>query len=251
MTTSTVLVTGAGGVLGSVTVPRLTAAGHEVRAMSRRARPGWFAADLRTGEGIDEAVRGADLIVHLASAPGDARRTDVGGTRRLVAAARKAGVRHLVYVSIIGVDRVPLRYYRAKLATEDVVRTGGIPYTIVRASQFHPFAEGLLKTAGRLGPLILDPGFLAQPVDAAEVADRIADLLTRPAADAIVEFAGPRVLTLADASATWLAARGEKRRVLRLRLPGRVARSIRAGGLTTTATPTGTRTWEDYLAARY
>ena len=105
----TVLVTGASGNLGSVVLPRLTAAGHHVRPMSRRARPGWVTADLAAGTGLEEAVRGADAIVHLASAGGRrAEATDIQGTRRLFAAAAAAGVRHGLYVAIVGVDRVAL-----------------------------------------------------------------------------------------------------------------------------------------------
>jgi uncharacterized protein YbjT (DUF2867 family) len=202
---------------------------------------------------LADAVRGADMIVHLASSPRKPEDTDVAGTRRLLAAATRedATARHLLYVSIIGVDRVPLRYYRAKLAAEEIVRGAGMPYTILRVSQFHPFAVGLLETSARLGPLIIDPEFLAQPVDVADVADRIAGLLATGPANGILHFAGPRIMTLGDAAATWLAARGDRRRIMRLRAPGRVARAMRAGGLTTTATLAGTRTWEDYLAARY
>ncbi|MGK5679936.1 SDR family oxidoreductase [Actinoplanes sp. URMC 104] len=250
-TTSTVLVTGAGGLLGTATVPRLTANGYGVRPMSRSARPGWVTADLRTGKGLADAVRGADAVVHLASSPRGARRTDVAGTRRLLAAARAAGVKHLLFVSIVGVDRVPLPYFRAKLAVERDIARSGVPFTILRSAQFHPFAEDLLAASARLGPLLIDPAFLAQPVDVGDVADRIAALLAGPADGRTVEFAGPRVLTFGEAAATWLAARGDRRRVVRMRLPGRSARSIRDGGLTTTAAPTGTRTWEDYLAAEY
>ena len=127
--TMKVLVTGASGNLGSAVLPRLVKDGHDVRPMSRRARPGWVAADLATGEGVREAVRGVDAIVHLASSPTKTRNTDVEGTRRLVAAAKAAGVRHLLFVSIVGIDRVPLPYYKLKAETEAVIRGGGVPFT--------------------------------------------------------------------------------------------------------------------------
>ena len=131
-----VLVTGASGNLGSAVLPRLVKDGHEVRPMSRRSRPGWVTADLETGEGLAEAVRDVDAIVHLASSPTRTRNTDVEGTRRLAAAAAAAGVRHLLFISIVGIDRVPLPYYKLKVETEAVIRESGVPFTILRAAQF-------------------------------------------------------------------------------------------------------------------
>ncbi|GIE96419.1 SDR family oxidoreductase [Paractinoplanes rishiriensis] len=247
----TVLVTGASGTLGSAVVPRLTKDGYQVRPTSRTARPGWVAADLRTGAGLTEAVRGVDAIVHLASSPGRPQKTDVEGTRLLLAAAAEAGVRRVVYVSIAGIDRVPYRYYQAKLDTEAVVRASGVPFTILRATQFHPFAEMLLSLLSKLGPLIIDPGWQLQPVAIEDVADRIADLLAVPPAGETTEFGGPEVLGGVEAAKSWLAARGSRRPVWAVRLPGKMSRGIRAGGLTSTAPETGTIAWRDYLAAKY
>ena len=247
----TVLVTGASGNLGSAVLPRLVKEGHDVRPMSRRARPGWVAADLATGEGLREAVRGVDAIVHLASSPRKTRETDVEGTRRLVAEAKAAGVRHVLYVSIIGIDRVPLAYYRHKLATERVIRDGGVPFTLLRAAQFPTLLDTLLTAAGKLGPVLIDKRLRFQPVAVEDVADRIAGLLADGPAGGVVELAGPQSETLDVLARDWLAARGSRRPVWSVRLPGRLAREVRAGALTTAAQPTGTRTWQDYLATKY
>ncbi|MBW6438070.1 NAD(P)H-binding protein [Actinoplanes hulinensis] len=248
----TVLVTGASGTLGTAVVPALTAAGHRMRPMSRRARPGWVTADLASGDGLDDAVRGADAIVHLASAPGRRQReTDVEGTRRLLAAAAGAGVRHALYVSIVGIDRVPLGYYRTKLATEVVVRDSGVPFTILRATQFPSLVDTLFTTSSRLGPLIVDPGLRVQPVHVQDVAERIVALLGEPATGQAAELAGPQVLTFGEMARPWLAARGSKRPVWSVRLPGGLARAVREGGLVGTTGSTGTRTWDDYLDERY
>jgi len=248
----TVLVTGASGDLGSAVVPRLTAAGHVVRSMSRRPRPGWVTADLAAGTGLEEAVRGVDAVVHLASAGGrKVRDTDVEGTRRLLAAAATAGVRHALYMSIVGIDRVPLGYYRAKLAAENVVRGGGVPFTILRATQFPALIDTLLTVSSRLGPLIVDRSLRIQPVNVADVADRIAALLDEPPVGGITEFAGPETLTLGEMAEAWQTARGSRRPVWPVRLPGGLARSVRDGGLTSATAPTGKRTWQEYLADRY
>ncbi|MBY8873539.1 NAD(P)H-binding protein [Micromonospora sp. PLK6-60] len=253
-----VLVTGASGRLGQAVVPRLLADGVTVRATSRHRRVDpaveWVPADLATGEGLPAAVAGTEAVLHLASAPNQGSRThqvDVLGTRRLVVAAGQAGVRHLVYVSIVGVDRVPFGYYRHKLAAEEVVRSGPVPWTILRATQFPQFLAELLTRSSRLGPVIGDRAVLAQPVDPAEVADRLVARLAAGPLDDVEEYAGPQVLRFDEAARAWQAAKGSRRPFLPVRLPGRLGRSLRAGGLTTRATPTGTRTWADHLADTY
>jgi uncharacterized protein YbjT (DUF2867 family) len=248
----TVLVSGASGQLGTVLLPRLAQAGHDVRAMSRRVRSdnGWVAADLATGDGLAEAVRDVDAVVHLASAPAKGRQTDIEGTRRLIAASAQAGVRHLLYVSIVGVDRVPLSYYRTKLAAEEVVRSGAVPWTILRVTQFYTLIDQLLRAATRLGPLIGDRAVMARAVDLGDVAGRLVDGLgTGPGA--IQEFGGPEVMRFDEAACRWQHARGTSRPVLPIRIPGRIGRELRAGALTTTAQPRGVRTWDEFLIERY
>ncbi|MCA2212761.1 SDR family oxidoreductase [Jidongwangia harbinensis] len=250
-TTETVLITGASGTLGSAVLPRLVKEGHEVRPASRRTRPGWVTADLLTGAGLDEAVRGVDTVVHLASAPRRTRETDVEGTRRLLAAAGNAGVRHVVFISIIGIDRVPLPYYRLKVETEAVVRASGVPYTLLRAAQFPSLIDTVLTFSGKAGPLLIDRNLVFQPVAVEDVADRIAAVLAEGPTGDVVEVAGPETLRLGEMAGAWQRARGSRRPVWPIRIPGRLGREVRAGALTTAVPPTGTRTWRDYLAARY
>jgi uncharacterized protein YbjT (DUF2867 family) len=250
-----VLVTGASGVLGRAVVPRLEQDGHEVRQTSRRARAGWVRADLATGEGLAEAVAGMDAVVHLGSATKQYRKAgevDVAGTRRLATAAQRAGVRHLVYVSIVGIDRIPFGYYRNKLAAEKVLQAGPLPWSILRATQFPQLVdERFLPLASRLGVLVADPGITVQLVDPRDVADRIAGLVATGPSRTVEDYGGPEVLDSEQLVRSWLHATGKRRPVLTLRLPGRVPRTMREGALTTTAQPTGTRTWQDYLAERY
>ncbi|TDC84113.1 NAD-dependent epimerase/dehydratase family protein [Micromonospora sp. KC606] len=248
-----ILVTGASGTLGRAALPRLRADGFDVRATSRHPRhdPGtdWAVVDLATGAGLAEAVAGVDAVLHLASLPNSrhTHQVDVLGTRRLLLAAGRAGVGHLVYVSIVGVDRVPFRYYRHKLAAEQAVTAGPVPWTVLRATQFLPFVDVLLRTASRFGPVVGDPAMLAQPVDQHEVAGRLAERLTAGPLCGVEEYGGPQVLRFDEAVRAWRAARGSRRPLLPVRFPGRLGRALRAGGLTTTATPTGRRTWADHL----
>ncbi|MGR6915867.1 SDR family oxidoreductase [[Actinomadura] parvosata] len=249
-----VLVTGGSGRLGRVVLEKLVEAGHEVRATSRAARPAaggvrWMVADLTSGVGVAQAVAGAEVIVHLASAPYKGRytrRVELDGTSALLAAAREAGVRHLIYVSIVGVDRVPWGYFRTKLQAEGLVRDGGVPWTIVRATQFHEFVELALKGMARVGVVVADPGVMVQPVDVRDLAGHLVALVGRGPGGEVEEYGGPESLTMAEAATSWLRARGLRRPVLRLRLPGGMGRAARAGLLTTEARPAKI-TWEDYL----
>ena len=147
----TVLITGGTGALGPHLVDAMSSAGHDVRVVSRQSSPPsavpgvtWVAGDLASGAGLRAAVRNVDVVVHAASDPRRARAVDVEGTRRLTQAARAAGVSHLVYVSIVGVDAIPLGYYQRKLEAEALVEASGVPWTILRATQFHSFVAYLL-----------------------------------------------------------------------------------------------------------
>src|SRR3989337_3515075 len=151
------LITGGTGVLGREVAGRLSQAGYSVRVVSRRAAPAegapteWAQAQIETGEGLAEAVAGVDVIVHCASSPfRRTREVDVEGTRRLLAAAGRVGVSHFVYISIVGVDRIPLPYYKAKLAAERLIEESGVPYSILRATQFHSLIDRFLGTLVRL-----------------------------------------------------------------------------------------------------
>lgn len=250
-----ILVTGASGVLGRAVVPRLEEVGHDVRRTSRYPKAGWVKADLATGEGLAEAVEGMDSVVHLASATKQYRKAgevDVAGTRRLTTAAERAGVDHVVLVSIVGIDRIPLGYYRHKLAAEKVLQASDVPWSILRATQFPQLVdERFLPLVSRLGVLLADPGIAVQLVDPRDVADRIADLLATGPTRRVENFGGPEVQTSDEIVRSWLRATGKHRPVFSLRLPGRTPRAMREGALTTTDQPTGTRTWQDYLAERY
>ncbi|MEV0586481.1 NAD(P)H-binding protein [Nonomuraea sp. NPDC050310] len=243
-----VLVTGATGILGRETVPRLAAAGHEVRAISRRPRqePGvrWLVADLATGQGVRQAADGVEAVVHLASLPHRGRRTasvDVAGTRRLIEAS--AGVAHLLYVSITGVQHAPVGYFRHKLRAERLIAQSGLGWTVLRATPFHQWLDGLLGKAGPVLPV--DPGVAWQPVDAREVAGRLAELLDEGPRKGIEEYGGPEVLGTDVLARQWRAARGRRLLLPRMPWPGRVAAAQRRGLLNGPAR--GRTTWARYL----
>lgn len=242
----TILVTGGTGTLGRVLVERLRADGHAPRVLSRRPGPGRAVGDLDTGAGLDEALRGASVVVHAASTPGH----DVAGTRRLVEAARRVGGEpHLVFVSIVGIERVPLRHYREKLAVEEAVTGSGLPWTIQRATQFHDLLAMLFTRLSRLPVLPVLAGTDFQPVDVRDVAERLAALAGAAPAGRAPDLGGPQVLPMAELARAWLAARGVRRPVLPLPLPGAVARGYRAGGHLAREHAEGRRTFAEYLSA--
>ena len=262
MSAPIVLVTGGTGTLGRHVVERLHRAGCEVRVLSRsrhedREGVRHVVGDLATGEGLVPALQRVTAIVHCASG----QKGDAEATRALVRAAQAQPVPpHLVYISIVGIDRVPFGYYRSKLAAEQIVAESGLPWTTLRATQFHD----LVLTAARVlarPPVVLAPaGVLVQPVDADEVAARLVELVLGEPAGRVPDLGGPEVADAAALLRAYLVAVGSRRPVLPVRLPG--TRALRGGGLVLDGRPEapapdrsgaarGTRlTWAEFLAER-
>ena len=245
-----ILVTGGTGSLGRRVVDRLRGPGYEVRTLSRSARSaGVVQGDLRTGEGLAQALKYVDVLIHCASSPRKTRQTDVEGTRRLLEAASRAGVSHVVFVSIVGVDRNPyLPYYRAKLETERIVERSSVPWTILRATQFHEFALKQIRLLERIPVMMVPRGFLLQPIDIGEVADRLVELALSESSGRVPDIGGPDVRTLPDLARSYLKATGRRRRVLEVPVPGRAARALREGAQLAPGQPYGELRWEEFLS---
>ena len=154
-----------------------------------------------------------------------------------------------MYISIVGVDRIPLGYYRQKLRAEAVISASGLPFTILRATQFHTLVAGIFDAQRRL-PVLIVPAVAVQPVEVAEVADALAALAVGPPAGRVPDFGGPEALPARDFAAAWQRAEGRTRRVILLRLPGGIFRALRAGRNLTRVTPTGSVRFEEFLASR-
>ncbi len=249
------MVTGGSGVLGSQVVERLRVAGQQPTVLSRRAssQPGWVQGDIATGEGLPEALAGVEVVVHAASAAAEFTRikaTDINGTRRLVEAAEAAGVKQLVYISIVGIDRIPYPYYKAKLAAEESIKAGAVPWTILRATQFPELLDRVLRASR--GPFLFIPRSMSfQPVDSGEVAQRLAALATSAPAGMLEDFGGPEVLTTRELAHAWLARRGLRKRIVELPIPGRSGHGFRAGCHLSPGHRQGIKTWSAWIARAY
>jgi len=247
---SEILVTGGTGSLGRRIVDRLRGPGYEVRTLSRSARgAGVVRGDLSTGEGLTEALKGVDVLIHCASSPRKSRQTDVEGTGRLLEAASRAGVSHVVFVSIVGVDRNPhLPYYRAKLEAERIVERFPVPWTILRATQFHEFALKQIRLLERIPVMMVPRGFLLQPIDIGEVADRLVELALSEPGGRVLNIGGPEVRTLPDLARSYLKVSGRRRRVVEVTVPGKAARALYEGAQLAPGQAYGEIRWEEFLS---
>ncbi len=244
---SRILVTGGTGTLGRVLVDRLRAAGADAVALSRRPGRDRMVGDLRSGSGVPIAVRDAEVIVHAATG----FRGDAALTGTLIQAARRTGRDpHLVYVSIVGVDRMPLPYYREKLAAEELVERSGLPWTIQRATQFHDLIAASLRALSRSPVLPVLSGTRFQPVDVRDVTDRLIEVCRSPAAHRMPDFGGPEIRSMDDLARCWLAATHRRRSVGAVRLPGALARALRDSHNVTPEHADGRITFDEYLAER-
>jgi uncharacterized protein YbjT (DUF2867 family) len=254
-----VLVTGGTGALGREVVRAVSAAGHRAVTMSRRPAPDaagaprWATADIVSGEGLAAAVADMDVIIHAASDPRGDPAADENGTRRLAAAARAAHVRHLVFVSIVGIDRIPFPYYARKLAAERALAASGQPYSILRATQFHSFVDFLFRKASTAVPLVmpLPMGYHVQSVGLEDVAARLRRAIADGPNGLLPDFGGPERMTAREAARIWQEVRGVRKPLMPF--PGITAasRAFRAGHNTLPAdTPPENRgqlSWREWL----
>src|SRR5215217_5270927 len=263
--TPPILVTGGTGRLGRHVVRRLRNAGSNVRVLSRRSRGEaedgirFLSGDLATGEGIKAAVEGVETIVHLAGTAGSAK-GDKDKARNLVRAASQAGAPHLVYISVVGADRVPVvsgvdramfGYFASKQAAEKVVEDSGLPWTTLRATQFYDLILILAQALAKLPVAPLPAGVRFQPIDADEVAARLVELSLGEPAGLVPDMGGPRVYSAAELFRGYLRASHRRRRpIVPVWLPGKAARAFREGANLAPEQAVGHRTWEEFLAER-
>jgi uncharacterized protein YbjT (DUF2867 family) len=208
-----IVVIGGSGLIGTDLVSRLRRRGHAVLAASPRT-----GVNILTGEGLAEALIGAQVVVDVANSPSFEDRAvmeffETAG-RRLLAAEDAAEVKHHLALSVVGSDRLPgSGYLRAKLMQEKLIKAAGIPYTILRATQFFEFIAGIIEAGADGGVIRLSPA-LVQPIAASEVAAALADLAVGPPLNGTVEAAGPEPMPLDELARQAMAANGDRRKVV-------------------------------------
>jgi uncharacterized protein YbjT (DUF2867 family) len=225
-----IAIAGGTGTLGRRVADELRARGHEVRVLSRSAPE--YRVDLTTGTGLDKALDGCEVVIDASNnSTKTAAGTLVGGTRRLLAAGRQAGVAHHVCVSIVGCELVPMGYFQVKAEQEEVVARGTLPWTIVRATQFHEYVAAMMAAGARWRALPV-PRALVQPVAVAEVARTVAGIAEQAPRHGRISLAGPDVVSARELAWRWRRATGKRALLVQVPLPGRLGRALRDGALT-------------------
>lgn len=240
-----IAVAGGTGLAGRLVVDRLQRDGHDPVVLAR-AR----GVDLMTGEGLAAALKGADVVVDVTSVTTTSARKSVGffgtATDNLLQAAQNAGVGHHVALSIVGIERVKSAYYLGKIRQEELIRAGGVPWTILRATQFHEFADQVLSQVP--GPIAVVPVMRTQPIAVREVAEHLCAIATGAPQQMADEIAGPNVESLVDMARRLIKRRNQRRPVVPLRLPGHAARAAATGALLPEGPgPRGTQTFDQWL----
>lgn len=250
-----ILVTGARGTLGSVVTRTLLDHGHKVVGLTRgTSRPEglsdatWVTGDLGAGTGLDRATDQVDTIVHCATRFG--KGADPIQAANLLDAAAKSAVGHIVYISIVGVDKVPFAYYQAKLATEKIFERSMIGSTVLRATQFHNLIEIVLAKLALSPAMLVPAGMSDQPIDVSVVADRLVELAEGEPAGRVPDLGGPEVRTMRELAKAYLTVTGKHRFIVPTKYPGKAAAGFRAGGHLCPENAAGGPTFEEFLGAR-
>ena len=245
------LITGATGTLGHRLVGEATEAGHKVRALSRRSHGGytgvhWAQGDLLTGDGIDAALDGIDTVIHCATQ--GTRGKDVISATNLISAARRAGVDNIIYVSIVGIDRIPLGYYKSKLRVEEALDASGLGHTIIRVTQFHNLVETMFSVQRFSPALFAIKGVRFQPIDTSDVATHLVSLIDEGPKGRVEDIGGPAVYDHDELGRMYLASLNSRRRVLSLPVPGRIVAVLKSGANLVPANPIGKIGFAEYLS---
>lgn len=247
---SKILITGGTGNLGRSLVKILDENNVSYTIASRQNKNGKeniAVLDLLENKGIKEAVAGKEIIFHLAT---DFKK-DTKATCNLLSALEPHSNMHLIYISIVGIDKVPFAYYRQKLSSEAAIKKSGIPFTILRATQFHEFIDQILSTLLKYPIGLLPKKVISQPVQTAAVAEQLYRLSLADASNKTYEIGGPEVCTLEALAGEWMRYNNKKRWLINLPLWGTLGTTFRNGSLTTRHKAREGVSWKEWLLAAH
>jgi uncharacterized protein YbjT (DUF2867 family) len=245
-----IAVAGGTGTVGRHVVEIARGRGHHAVSLSRSE-----GVDLVNGRGLDQALEGAETVIDVSGVETMSTKKAVdfytNATQNLLAAEKKAGVRHHVALSIVGIDKATSGLYAGKLVQEDEVRHGGIPWSLLRSTQFHEFVPMVVKAASA-GPLVLVPNMFTQPVAAQEVAEALVNAAEAGPKGRLPDLGGPRAEKLADLVRAYLQKTGKRKRIVQLNVPGRMGKAMRKGGLIPRAgADVGRQTFQEWLETHH
>ncbi len=250
-----IVVTGGTGRLGKL-FSEVLIKNNIIHTLTSRTQPpgvsNWMPMDIGNGKGIPEALKGKKILVHLASGTKKFdKNIDVNGTQRLLDAAKANGIEHFIYISIVGIDRVPVGYYKYKLEAEELIKKSDVPYTILRATQFHEFLDQMFHRFLFFPVLMLPTKAKFQPIDTILVAEDMYRLMQLQPENKTYDLGGPEVLELGKILQGWKTAQHKHKWILHLPTFGKTLKSLNNGGLTCPDQRSGGITWQQWLNSTY
>ncbi|HEY5328100.1 MAG TPA: NAD(P)H-binding protein [Mucilaginibacter sp.] len=254
----TILVTGGTGNLGKEVVHQLINKSYQVSILSSQQNLEFdkaveiFKGDLGENTGLVEAMADADIIVHCASSPKDPQKIDIEGTGNLLAAIDKNKTRHFIYISIVGVDKSDYPYYQAKYKVEKMIAESGLPYSILRTTQFHSFIYNMIKSfVSDDNSIQIPQGMRFQPIELKEVAVRIVQLVENGATGLLPHTGGPQVLSIEDMVLSYLNIFGLHQIFQPMPIGSPRYDLFRSGINLCPANAVGLTTWEEFLGRQF
>jgi uncharacterized protein YbjT (DUF2867 family) len=245
-----VLVTGATGQLGSALLKQLKYTNYEVKITSRRKPDNlyydWVYSDFLTGEGLEAAINDVDVILHAATSPRkDSKIIDVSGFGKFLNMCQH--IKHFIYPSIVGIEDIPMKYYKHKYQAEELLKNSSVPHTIIRATQFHSFIENLLLSKPFLKKYFVPGNFRFQSVDVVDFAIHLIKMIDDGPQGIADDFGGPEILTLREMADLKIKVNNESNNVVNLSFPGKLFKSFLEGKNTNEHQKVGKITFEEYL----
>jgi len=249
-----ILVTGATGLLGSEVVKQLLSQHSKINILTTRNNPTFpsgvdvFQGDLRSGEGLPAALDEVTTIIHCASNPRDFQAVDITGTTNLLNAVKR--LIHFVYISIAGIEKTTYPYYVAKHGVEKMIQASGLPYTILRTTQFHPFILNLIKTILDTDDevTLVPDGMRFQSVDLHEVTSELVKISQSPPAGLLPEFGGPEILTFEEMVENYLRINGSQQKWKPFHVPAPRWDLFRSGVNLVSENKAGKTKWSEFLS---